>query len=796
MPIQIPATWPARRWHEDTPLGHLETIAADAPSGTVPDRWEVESWSTVREISSSALPGQVRHKTGLSVGTAKARIKRASGDYPWKRAALYNLTGKLAQIKLAPEGRAEIPTGQFRVAPIEGDLTTLGVDVDLDERTIAGSEKTANALGEQFVSNSQITDAIFDPAWWVAELAQQMGYGVTAKPGAEGYSPMLDVPLQGSLAPAYPVGIDYRIQTTGGPTWGELDGVIALTNADGQFVRYAMQQSMSTLMMVTFDAYDRVEMQWIRSDQTTNGRMRLTVQNRTLADPNQFTVTMSSVGLNGTANADTSVTYSFPVPADRPSGIQVQVEMTGSTSGNNWNSARFRARRGRGSAWGAWSAVHTFTNALSPVDTDYSFWMRPNKLPGTTTAYLSRVTMVDQIGSSPNKWTEDQLWDAHALNQQHRIWLEPLLGTNTSPWLPPDLSVWGALQEIVNAWQGALITDVYGDLHLLNRLSLVGVGNGSEGVIDVGTSFEDLPWVMDYNDQADRLVVKYRPATIRRYEVGDPSIPVVWELQDVVPVYPGSKDIFFTLNYVYPVDLKLLPFVRKDNDDGFRHVWDAYRYNNGTGNHILPGDEIQLRIDRVTSSTWKVFVRNLTTSPFHLVDNTGTPWLKIRSSFWYDQTTEATVERGAAATDARNALEVDLSNYVQNETDAAAIADFLWQRVNRRTWRAETVNAVPDYSIELGDVRQIVHERTGVRTNVLIAKVDLSGQAGQVVQKLDLILIPPSWDDFDEAWGPEYPTSPPGSWTEFDALWAPYTWNDFDLTPTATTTAQIKEGME
>jgi len=238
MAIEIPADWPVRRWHEDTPLAHLETIATDAPSGQAPKRWEVASWETTREIASSSLPGQVRHKTGLSVGTGKALVKRDSTDYPWRQSDVYGLTGSAAQILIAPQGSTEIPTGQFRVVPIEGDITTLGVDVDLDERQIRGRDKTANVLGEQWNSAAQFEAALADPSWLVAELAQQMGYGVAVLPGGtlpDGsvYRPVLDAPLQGSMAPEHPQGIEY-FQSSGDWAWRELDGTVAWSPADGE----------------------------------------------------------------------------------------------------------------------------------------------------------------------------------------------------------------------------------------------------------------------------------------------------------------------------------------------------------------------------------------------------------------------------------------------------------------------------------------------------------------------------------------------------------------------------------
>lgn len=797
MSIPIPADWPGRRWVEDTPICHLDTIPDRAPAGTVPVRWTLASWESTREIASSSLPGQLRAKTGLSVGTGKALVKRQPDDFPWRQRSVYDLTGAAAQLLIAPEGRTKVPTGQFKVADVNGDLTTSGVTVDLDERQIEGRTKTPGVLGEQLVSWQQLEDSAFDPSWWIAELSRQIGYGPTAPPNVGGYVPVLDAPLQGSLAPAYPAGIDFRMQA-GSPVWGELDGYVALIDrqtpsTNTQFVRYALERAIApnpVTYTLTADVHDRAEFKWQRSDQTVNGYAQIAVTNRVGAnEATQFTVELSSRGLNGTFNTTTTQVMNFPVPADRPYGVQVQVQFT--NAGANWASARFRARRGAGQAWSAWSATHTFTNALSDTDREYNLWLRPqyNSSPVPRQGELTRVTLVR---SDENTWTDDQLWAAQAADQQGRIYLEPLYGTNTSPWLDPDLSVLSTMQAITEAWQGALITDVNGDLRLLNRFSLSGVGTGQELPIDIGTKFEDLPWVMNYADQADRLEVKYRPVVVHHWDDVSDDVPIIWELSEVKAMYPGANNIFFDLDYIYPVDLKLIPFVRKDNANRQMHEWDAYRYNNGTGAHIDPNTDIQMRIDRVTSSTWKVYVLNLTAAPFHMVDNTGTPWLKIRSTYYLDQTQEQVIERGVSSADARNGLEVDLGHYVQNATDANALADYLWGRVNQRTWRAETINAVPDYRLDLGDVVEITHERTGIKSNALVAKVKLAGDPGQVTQHLDLVLIPSTWEDFDEAWATK---TGGNTWAQFDALWAPYTWDDFDRTPTATTAAEIQEGM-
>lgn len=787
MVIEIPDDWPTQKWAENTPLGHLETIDNDAASGIDPTRWKVASWATTREIRSASLPGQVRHQTGLSIGTGKALVKRQSDDFPWKQRDVYALTGQDAQILIAPEGSTEIPTGQFRVAEINGDLTTLGVQVDLDEKTLDGAEQTPGVLDFpwfQGITQEQINQLERDPIWLVAELAEQMGYhnGPAPIPGQGGYIPIVDIPFHGSIVSRY--RNDVRFNTSDTMAWGESQGVVGLTGANDSTISiiYETSNVVPQKFVYTMDVDDgAMKMEW--NDVLTNGRLGIWVT--THEGDSTLDLQIYSTGANGTNNTTTNQPgLDITRNPDIPNRVQVEVTLTATATG--YNSASVRVRRRDGFWFGPY--VHTMTNQLSRVN-DHNLDLGLVTTGGETN-FLANFSMVD--GNATSAAVQTSLLTTQG-GSQGFIYLEPLGGTIISPWLNPDLSVWSTMQAIVEAWQGALITDVYGDLKVLNRFTLSGLNDlQQERIVDVGMRFEDLPWVMNWSDQADRLVVRYRPVVEQISESGQTGFPYIYEFQDIIIARPGANNAFFTLDYIYAPDLKLYPFNRKDNDNGFYHVWDAYRYNNGSGAHINPGDDIGLRVDRVTSSTWKVFIDNRTASPFHMVDNTGTPWLKIRSSWWYDQTVEQTLERGLSASDAKNALEIDLSNYVQNEEDANDLADFIWGRVNQRAWRAATVNTIPDYQADLGDVIEIQHERTGVRSNAIVTKIDLEGKPGQVTQKLDLTLIPPTWEDFDEAWANALPSS---TWNTFDALWDDYTWDDFDRTPTATTVAQIEEGM-
>lgn len=789
MAIEIPDDWPVRSWAEDTPLAHLDTVTKGEDPETDTVRWFVENWSSTREIKSASLPGQVRHQTGLSIGTGNAFVKRQPNDFPWKQSLVYELSGQNAQILLAPQGGTKIPTGQFQVAEIDGNLSSLGVQAALDERTIEGKDQTPGVLDQQWssdITQEEINAQEKDPVWLLAELAEQMGFraGPNVTPGQDGYAPILDVPLQGSLVPREPLNVPYNTSDT--ISWGSSEGNVGLSteNDNTIVVIYEVGRVIPEAFSITFDLSNAwAGFEW--NDVDTNGRFGVQVQ--AFTGDSTVNLVIYSTGYNGTGNTVTNVgPLDITRNPDIPNRIQVEVTLTAGSQ-FSWSSASVRVRRQEGFWFGPY--VHAMPNGVNRQN-QHNTEMETFTTGGDGTAILSNYSVV---AHSANSAAVRTALLSTIGGEQGRIYLEPLLGTVTSPWLDPNLSLWDTMQALVEAWQGALITDVYGDLKVLNRNTLAGLNNlQQERIVDVGLRFEDVPWRMNWSDQADRLVVKYRPVVEVIAQSGQTGFPSVYEFQDVIIAWPGGNDAFFTLDYIYPTDLKLLPFNRKDSDNGFYHVWDAYRYNNGSGNHIDPNTDIGLRIDRVSSATWKVFIDNRTASPFHMVDNTGTPWLKIRSSWYYDQTQEATIERGVAATDAKSALEIDLGHYVQNEEDANALADFIWARVNQRAWQATTVNAVPDYRLDLGDVVELVHTRTGIRSNAIVTKVDLAGAAGSVTQKLDFTLMPSTWEDFDEAWANALPSS---TWTTFDALWDDYTWDDFDRTPTATTVAQIEEGM-
>lgn len=795
MAIEIPDDWPARRYSEDSVLGHLETIDTDAPSGTVPTRWQVASWSTTREMRSASIPGQVRHQTGLSIGTGKAVLKRDRDDYPWKQSLVYELTGQHAQILLAPQGATEIPTAQFQVADVDGDVTTVGVPVELDERTVEGKDQAPGVLDQQWASDitqEEINAQAKDPVWLLAELAEQMGFrsGPNVTPGQDGYDPILDVPLQGSLVPREPLNVPYTTNDT--PAWGSSQGAVGLTTEldSTVHVNYEVGKLLPQVFTVTMDTDNG----WSTAIwDNAESQARFGVQVLTNTGDSELSLNIFSRGFSGTTNTSTLVSgLDITRNPDMPNRVQVEVTLQ-VASETGYNSASVRVQREPGEWFGPY--VHAMPNQQSRVqyhniEMEVTWESSMNPL-----GFLSNFSVVDHATTTAA--ARDRLIGTIG-GDQGRIYLEPLIGTITSPWLDPNLSLWTTMQQIVEAWQGALITDVYGDLKVLNRNTLAGLNNlQQERIVDVGLKFEDLPWRMNWSDQADRLVIRYRPVVEVKAEPTQVGLPVIYEFQEKIIAWPGSNEVFFTLDYLYPTDLKLLPFNRKDQDNGVFHVWDAYRYNNGTGNHIDPNTEIAMRIDRVSSAVWKVFIDNRTSQPFHMVDNTGTPYLKIRSSWYWDQTKEAFLERGVAASDAKTALEIDLGHYVQNEDDANALADFIWARVNQRAWRAQSVNMVPDYRLDLGDVVELVHARTGMRSNAIVTKLDAAGDPGGVTQKVDFTLMPPTWEDFDENWANAVGTGPGGlaTWTDFDNLWDAYTWADFDRTPTATTVAQIEEGM-
>jgi len=83
---------------------------------------------------------------------------------------------------------------------------------------------------------------------------------------------------------------------------------------------------------------------------------------------------------------------------------------------------------------------------------------------------------------------------------------------------------------------------------------------------------------------------------------------------------------------------------------------------------------------------------------------------------------------------------------------------------------------VPDWSRDLGDVVTLSHPRTGLDVKALVVKIGRDGEPGRVSERLDLVILPPTWTDFDAA-------NAARTWDTWDAAWTGKTWNDFDRDP-------------
>jgi hypothetical protein len=173
-----PSSWPVEGDVETLPEVFLGLVGSqwppargDIPAGTA----EVGSWSVTRQLTGSALPGQVRAVAGHSIAAGSVSFPQPDGAplSPWGRGVL-NLGpgGKctLYASHAGPSLASGLRLGAFVVAPVAGSNTTNAVNLELDEDSIR-LQKPFKL--DWFYNASAPT---FDASWVLDRIAAAGGY--------------------------------------------------------------------------------------------------------------------------------------------------------------------------------------------------------------------------------------------------------------------------------------------------------------------------------------------------------------------------------------------------------------------------------------------------------------------------------------------------------------------------------------------------------------------------------------------------------------------------------------------
>lgn len=735
----------------------------------------VTSWSLDRELVTSTIPGNIRQRNGLSIGSASVTVRPSARATPWSTTASSRVaSGVAASLYVEdPAGGANLPLGSWVTDETTGTLSSTVVSVDLLEAQYLGRQKV-QAL-EYYTSPILDPLAPIDPAWTLGRLLDQAGFPPIPPPVS---SALVAAPLHGGLGilptATYPISPYVSGGTASG--WQVLTGDAAVGAApnsslllisDGQIgprpIRDQLAQSSSgvvfTLNVVGTCYLMDFAQGWI---------VRVVNDHAT----NTYTVAVSN---NLGAVTDVK-TFVGKQSATWPNRIQVQLVRTlAPDTPGTWTQVQARVRSSPSAGWSSASTHAVTYSALADwLEQIYVAAGITDPIPGTGIPTPMPFGQFAALQVTPFAAADDPaLWAAP------KALLKPLSADVGIPMVPPEVDTWTAIQDLSSAYCAATLLGLDGVARVLTRDDLAGVG--TTGVTtDIGAEWADLPWSLDPDDSADRVEVTYYPPSITKVPIGSSTLAAeAWRASEVIAV-PAGQTITIPAVFENRAAINLFTgFVIPTAADPLwsqRSTIIAFDNPNGTGSP-LSGNQFLANAVQLSTTSATVKVRNLTNATMYLVDGNGEPALILRAAQVASYETPALIERGATADLAKRPISVDLSTWVQSQAEAAKIADYLWSRVaGGGLWKVTGVQCRLDWGHDLARVLRGQHPITGLDSKILIAKVSYGGDPGEVTQALDLVVLPPTWDDFDTRWVGK-------TWANFDTAWAGKTWDDFDANP-------------
>lgn len=686
---------------------------------------KVESFSLERELVASVIPGNIRGRQGLSVGTADVDVTFEDRVTPWSTDPARRVAVRAPVRLFVSDDGDELDLGSWVIAPTSGSLTSTGVALELLEAQSVGKQ-IAQALPPH-QAGPFVTKV--DPAWVVGRMADQAGFPPVPRPVA---SALLAVPLHGSFTsvpvPSYPV----PLYSAGGAvtTWEVIAGDVAvgagpassaLLVADG-----AKGQVISDVFLAGSKAY-------ITLNVVGTVTLSDTVQGWQIRITNSGSTHTIEVCNSADDTFTAPVSYAAGSSADWPTRVQLELTRTQvpipDTNRGQWGSFSVRARSSHTAAWSAAASDATTYNPGPTMVEAISV------VAGATGRFAAlQVSTV----ADPALWAPSQ---AH---------LQPIGGDMGLPWVPAGTNVWPAIQDVCSAWLAAGIVGNDGIFRLLSRDDLAGVNSLGEDT-DVGQEWDDLKWTLDSDDTVDRVQVTFTPPQVKETVYNTTTLaPEVWRAEDVIKVAAGAT---VTIPAAFDNLAAVALFTNFTTPTAPSVLWAqtstliAFNNPDGSGSPLDNGDWAATVV-QTSSTTATITIRNRTASPMYLVDGNGEPALILRAQLTASYETAQVVERGAPAEVAQSPLEVDLTPWVQSADEAARIADYLYARLRGKAlWKASSVRCRLDWSHDIGKVLRLRHEESGLVAKALITKVALAGQPGEIGQTLDLVLLPWTYAD-------------------------------------------------
>jgi len=666
------------------------------------------SWSVDRDLTGSGLPGQVRAVTGASVGSGEISLEDAAVRTPW-RASRFLPGGTVAIDADGDTGTAF----QFSPKPVARMVVTdVAAPTALSaERSLTITDDVRAMRGELtipptlLIGTSGPVDAVSVDASWLIYLAAKAGGRHAVPPPVA--SAILAAPLCGN----FDAEVGTAAPVANSNLFWETDprGRIFAYQASGDYM-FTEPWAVGETVYVT-----------CTSRAPGNGLLQLHPEGAEttyvmVAPASTFTCKVVVEGVETSGSGAWSLPFDKP---EYPERYQFKIERLSATQ------TRFS---GRDRPTAPFAGTVTLTHASLPAPITRLGWFM--NLAG------AQITRADD----PALWTPPTATIAASGST-----LDAVVGVGSR-------GAWDLAQEVAAATMGAVWIDELGNLVYRPRDVMRGAGV-SQGMI-TADGVTDLPWSLSMDDVADRVEVSYRPANLTLAE--DYSV-TIWEADEPIKVGPG-RTVQKVVDLDNAVASLLAPFfpIWSDNSGlapaGTYSRWAAATSANGGGTR--PKDSA-LRVTAVQTSASRVVltIRNTTSSTLWTVDSSGSPTLILRGNALARPGEPVTIAAGAEATAARNPLTVDLGPWVQDADFAAEALSWLQAMTSAPMAMLEQVEATQvDMGIRLGDVRKLVDPTfTGIGAKVLVAGTSLSAEAGDLSQRLRLVVLAPMFNDLDRA---------------------------------------------
>lgn len=690
-------------------------VAASLGSGV--EVGEVIDWQVSRSLSGGGLPQQARAVSGSSVGSGSVTlVPDAPGESPWSVNA--TVPGEAVSIDAAADVGAPVsPVARMVSRDVSADGWLSPV------RTLSIEDEVPR--GQVLIPES-IDQGAVDACAVIHAAARAAGYRSTPPPAA---GAIVSLPLVGSLWPE--VGPLFRQQPPGEPVrYATVGGSAMLTDA---WVRNATEDW----------AGGRVA-PWGASKGSPYPLLGVACTAAVLpgaATGAHAEVRLAAAGFAGDALA------SLRLRAASGGGVVVTLDVAGTQRLSQVIPVAHGAPvrlvvTWLGVSWVDWSGVWSVLadgalvgSATLTLSTPRETGVRWVDVIATPHGALGGL----QVGESTDPLDYGTLGGETALIASANSPLDAIAE-------PTSGDAWDIIQQVATATLGAAWIDEEGRLVYRNRDQLR--GGVPQYTIEALDHLEDLPWSISTDEVADRVEFTYRPPTV---SIQADDTLTVWSSQETVRVAAGAtvrldRDIDGAASGLAPwyrVEDTSPPVTRMSR-------YAAWTAPPGESGSAPPASALAVSSQMLTPTRIRVTIRNTTNAPLWVYQLTARARVHVQPG------ADVTISRGLPEATAQRPLQVNAGSWVQDDTTAQQIADWLESQSAMPLPTIPPVRVIPDASRRLGDVVRVRIESIGdhepVVFKALITSIDNSQSAGTYEQRIGFTILAVTFDDWMR-WG-------------------------------------------